>query len=149
MPATAPAPVRNAPHIGRTLRPADTILAEDGELRLAGAECADCGTRIFPAAPVCPSCNGERMKTLPLGAIGTLYAYSTVHVAPPMWQVPYVIGYVDLPEGVRVFGKVAGSDGVAAGLAPDLKVRVHVEADEGAADASPAALTYRYWFAPA
>ena len=81
-----------------------------------------------------------------------------MHVAPAVWQVPYVIGYVDLPEGVRVFGKIAGTDGVAAGLAPDITVRVHVEeaavsdsnpADSNPADANPAAPTYHYWFAPA
>ena len=158
MPATAPASVRNAPHVGRALRAADVTRAEDGELHLSGAECSDCGTRIFPGAPVCPSCNGERMKPLPLGSSGTLYACSTVHVAPAVWQVPYVIGYVDLPEGVRVFGKIAGTDGVAAGLAPDITVRVHVEeaavsdsnpADANPADANPAAPTYHYWFAPA
>ena len=148
MPAPAPAPVRNAPRIGRPLRAADVIHGAAGELHLSGAECTACGTRIFPAAPVCPSCNAEQLKPLPLGATGTLYAYSTVHVAPAVWQVPYVIGYVDLPEGVRVFGKVAGTDGVAAGLAPDLTVRVHVEED-AAADASAAAPTYCYWFAPA
>ena len=118
MPAPAPAPVRNAPHIGRPLRAADVTQGEDGGLRLSGAECTACGTRIFPAAPVCPSCNAEQLKPLPLGATGTLYAYSTVYVAPAVWQVP------------------------------DLTVRVHVEED-AAADASAAAPTYRYWFAPA
>jgi uncharacterized OB-fold protein len=135
-------------HVGRSLRAADVTHDADGALCLSGAECSTCGTRIFPAAPVCPSCNAEQMKPLPLAGSGTLYAYSTVHVAPAVWQVPYVIGYVDLPEGVRVFGKVAGTDGVAAGLAPDLTVRVHVE-ETAAAEASPAAPTYHYWFAPA
>jgi uncharacterized OB-fold protein len=148
MPIPAPAPVRNAPNIGRTLRAADVISGPDGSLHLCGAECPACGTRIFPAASVCPSCNADAMKPLPLGATGTLYAFSTVHVAPALWQVPYVIGYVDLPEGVRVFGKVAGTDGVDAGLAPDLPVRVCIE-EADAVDASPAAPTYHYWFAPA
>jgi uncharacterized OB-fold protein len=148
MPNPAPAPVRNAPNIGRPLRAADVTHGPDGSLHLCGAECTACGTRIFPAAPVCPSCNAEQLKPLALGATGTLYAYSTVHIAPAVWQVPYVIGYVDLPEGVRVFGKVAGTDGVDAGLAPDGTVRVCIEEDDGAG-ASPAAPTYHYWFAPA
>ncbi len=144
----SPAPVRNAPHVGRMLRAADVTHGPEGYLRLCGAECSACGTRIFPAAPVCPTCNAEQLKPLALGATGTLYACSTVHVAPAAWQVPYVIGYVDLPEGVRVFGKIVGTDGAVAGLVPDLAVRVHVE-ETAAADASPAAPTYHYWFAPA
>jgi uncharacterized OB-fold protein len=144
MSSLAPAPVRNAPHIGRALRAADVTFGPDGSARLCGAECEACSTRIFPAAPVCPICNAERLKPLVLGSSGKLYAYSTVHVAPATWETPYVIGYVDLPEGVRVFGKVDGADG----LQPDMTVQVRIEED-AAAGTSPATPAWRYWFAPA
>jgi len=45
---------------------------------------------------------------------GVLYAFSTVHVAPKKWTSPMRIGYVDLPDGVRVFTHLAG-DGFAIG----------------------------------
>ena len=32
------------------------------------------------------------------------------HVAPSGWKVPYIAGYVDLPEGVRVFAHVVGAE---------------------------------------
>lgn len=86
------------------------------------------------------------MRPLPLAETGTLYAFSTVHVAPAIWETPYVIGYVDLPEGVRVFGKVDGS----VPLKPDMTVRVHLEEDaDGAATDTGTGPRYRYWFAPA
>jgi len=144
MPNPAPAPARHPPIVGRALRASDVMTGLDGEMRLRGARCPACGTRIFPAAPVCPHCNAEALEALELGATGILYAYSTVHVAPAAWETPYVIGYVDLPEGVRVFGKVDGS----RALAPDMAVHVHVEADISA-EAVPAGTRYRYWFEPA
>lgn len=37
---------------------------------------------------------------------GLLYAFSKVHIAPPHYRSPYVIGYVDLDEGPRAFGQI-------------------------------------------
>lgn len=144
MPNPAAAPASNSPTLGRTLRAADVTTGPGGEMRLRGAHCAACGTRIFPTATVCPQCNAEGLRPLELGATGVLYAYSTVHVARAAWETPYVIGYVDLPEGVRVFGKVDGS----GALAPDMAVHVRVEEDVNA-DSRSAAPRYRYWFEPA
>jgi len=45
-----------------------------------------------------------------------------VHVASKGWSPPYIIGYVDLPEGVRLFGHVLIQD--PAGLKPDMPVAV-------------------------
>jgi len=142
MSSPAPAATRRPPTAGRTLRAADVTLAADGSPRLCGAECAACGTRIFPAAPVCPSCNSEEMKPLSLSGHGVLYAFSTVHVAPAAWETPYTIGYVDLPEGVRVFGKVEG----ASALVPDAEVGVSIEPiDDPKGGSAPA---FQYWFTP-
>ena len=38
---------------------------------------------------------------------GSLYAWSVVHVAPKGWNVPYIAGYVDLPESVP-FAHIVG-----------------------------------------
>ena len=40
---------------------------------------------------------------------GVLYSWSVVYVAPKPWPTPYVIGYVDLPNGVRVFSHIGGN----------------------------------------
>ena len=81
-------------------------MGEDGRPTLIGSECADCATRVFPPTVLCPECMGEEMSPVALGRSGRLYSYCTVHVAPRGWSVPYIAGYVDLPEGVRVFTHV-------------------------------------------
>jgi uncharacterized OB-fold protein len=45
----------------------------------------------------------EMIETQPMPRTGTLYAFSTVHVAAKKWRKPMRIGYVDLPNGARVF----------------------------------------------
>ena len=82
----------------------------DGRPTLIGSECADCAARLFPPVALCPECLGESLEPLALARSGRLYSYSTVHVAPRGWAVPYVAGYVDLPEGVRVFAHVVDAD---------------------------------------
>lgn len=92
----------------------------DGAPHLYGTECADCGTKFFPPAPVCPECMSESVGEIELGPDGTLYSWSVVHVAPKNWKVPYVAGYVDLPGNVRVFAHIVGAD--PASLTMDMPV---------------------------
>ncbi len=48
------------------------------------------------------------LDALPLSRRGTLYTYTVIRQAPPRYPVPYAVGYVDLPEGVRVFAQMEG-----------------------------------------
>jgi uncharacterized OB-fold protein len=82
----------------------------DGAVHLVGSECRDCRTRVFPPTAVCPGCMSENMAPLNLSRRGTLYSWSVVHAAPRGWKLPFVAGYVDLPEGVRVFAHIVGGD---------------------------------------
>jgi uncharacterized OB-fold protein len=43
------------------------------------------------------------MERVPIGREGVLYTYTVVHQAPAGFTSPFAVGYVDLPEGVRVF----------------------------------------------
>jgi uncharacterized OB-fold protein len=133
----APRPAALAAHEGRLLAAAEIAVAEDGSTRLRGVRCADCGLKVFPVTDVCPACLSSRLEALPLSSEGRLYCYTTVHVAPPGWQTPYVVGYVDMPEGVRLFGKVRAPD--PGKLRVDMPVAVVVDAADGG---------YRYCFEP-
>lgn len=89
----------------------DAVEAEGGgAAHLVGSECRDCGARVFPPTDVCPQCMSENVARLKLSRRGTLYSWSVVHAAPRGWKLPYVAGYVDLPEGVRVFAHIVGGD---------------------------------------
>ena len=78
-------------------------LTDEAEPRLLASECIDCSLRVFPPASVCPECNGEEMAPLPLGNNGSLYSYTVIHQGPKWIKPPYMVGYIDMPEGVRIF----------------------------------------------
>ena len=85
-------------------------IGADGSVCLVGTRCNDCGTSIFPLVPVCPECMSENIADTDLATEGTLYSWSVVHVAPKGWNVPYIAGYVDLADNVRVFAHIADAD---------------------------------------
>jgi uncharacterized protein len=82
----------------------DVVTTSDGP-RLRAGHCPGCAITAFPRPGQCPSCWGP-LEGTPLSGVGLLYSYSVVHVA----AAPYAIGYVDVPEGARVFAHLAGTD---------------------------------------
>jgi len=91
-----------------TCLPGDALAFRGKEPVLVGARCRACGERMFPRPPVCPHCMSEDVAAEDMPRAGTLYAYSTVHVGPRQWHKPFTLGYVDLDNGVRVFGHLRG-----------------------------------------
>ena len=92
----------------------------DGSVRLVGGRCGNCGTLFFPATHVCPECMSEAVAAADLASDGTLYSWSVVHVAPKGSNTPYIPGYVDLSDGVRVFAHITDTD--ASALKMDMAV---------------------------
>jgi uncharacterized OB-fold protein len=94
----------------------------DGTVRLHGSKCAHCGVVAFPPHPLCSACGAEDgQDTVQLSPVGTLYTFSEIHIAPKGFATPYAVGYVDLPEGVRLFGQI---ETAAAGLEVGQQVAV-------------------------
>ncbi|NUO99639.1 MAG: DNA-binding protein [Nonomuraea sp.] len=111
---TAPGAAREAggQRVPYPLRPAvnrDTAFfwegLRDGELRVQS--CADCGELRHPPGPLCPNCRSANRSHVVASGQGTLYSYVVHHHPPvPGREVPFVVGVVELPEGVRVVGNV-------------------------------------------
>jgi uncharacterized protein len=102
-------------------------VARDGEeVRLRGSRCEECGAAHFPARLLCFECTSDRLEPHLLGPYGTLYGWTTVHVSSSR-PVPYAVGYVDLPEGVRVLADLGGD---LAALRHDGPVRLVADGDD-------------------
>jgi uncharacterized OB-fold protein len=86
--------------------------------RLLGSRCGGCGTVYFPKASICrsPECKGGVLDDAQFGPRGTLWSYTVQHYPPPPPVkydepfVPYALGLVDLPEGLRVLSRVFTAD---------------------------------------
>ena len=70
---------------------------------LVANKCKSCGQIFFPKAIFCLSCLNDDMEEIKLSRKGKLYSHATGHMASMHFEPPYAIGYVDMPEGVRVF----------------------------------------------
>jgi hypothetical protein len=46
-------------------------------------------------------------ETIELSPRGKVYSYTVIHPNPKTGAQPFAIGYVDFPENVRVFGRIA------------------------------------------
>ncbi|MGV8073491.1 MAG: Zn-ribbon domain-containing OB-fold protein [Syntrophobacteraceae bacterium] len=75
---------------------------------LKGYKCKKCGNVDFPKLDLCQYCWGTEYEMVPLSRRGKLYSFSDIYVATPDLPIPFTIGYVDLPEHIRVFAQLEG-----------------------------------------
>lgn len=47
-------------------------------------------------------------ETVRIGTSGRVYSYTVMHPNPKTGAAPYALGYVDLDDEVRLFGRIAG-----------------------------------------
>ncbi len=95
---------------GASFRPGELEVRPDGSGNLLGSRCRDCGANFFPVREACSGCLSKDLETVRFSTMGTLYTYTVVRQSIPTFEVPYVLGYVDFPEGVRIMGQIAGCD---------------------------------------
>ena len=83
----------------------DTLARVDGEACLVGSRCAHCGDVRFPRAVACPACHApvEALKPVILPRTGHVVTATRVERAIAPFKPPYLLAYVQLPDGPRVF----------------------------------------------
>ncbi|HWF16943.1 MAG TPA: OB-fold domain-containing protein [Acidimicrobiales bacterium] len=101
---------------------------------LLGSRCAACGSFLFPRADTCPYCATEDPDPVELSRRGTLWSWTAVTAPPPGFEgeIPFGIGVVELPEGVRVITRLTESDPAALDSGQSMEFRVvplHADAD--------------------
>jgi uncharacterized OB-fold protein len=92
--------------------------------RLVANKCETCGQVFFPKADFCFSCFGEKMKETLLSSRGKLYSYSIGHMPSMHFAPPHAVGYVDLPEGVRIFAPFKMIDGKPFEIGMEMEVLI-------------------------
>lgn len=83
------------------------------EHKLLVQRCAGCGQHVFYPRVYCPHCHGDELTWIQASGRGTVYSLTVVRrAAGPAFadDVPYVIGLIDLEEGVRLLSRIQVSD---------------------------------------
>ena len=97
----------------------DVIGGTPEEPRLIGSVCARCGTVTFPRQRSCPRCTSEDVQAHELATRGALWSWTIQCFAPkaPPYLPggvdefePYGVGYIELPDEVRVEARLTESD---------------------------------------
>lgn len=100
--------------------------------RLVIQSCAVCGYLRWPPGPICPECQSEDASWQEVAPEGRLISFAVYHRAfDPEFaeQTPYVVGYVELSSGPRLYGIVEADPAL---LSPDDEVRaVFATTDSG------------------
>lgn len=85
------------------------ILREtDGGLELVGSRCPRCEKHFYPPRRLCSNDLAE-CSQVALSSRGTVYEATHIRIAPVGFEAPFWLGYVDLPENVRVFAQIEWS----------------------------------------
>ena len=92
---------------------------------LVGSRCERCAAIVYPRASVCFQCRSSTLDDLDLTSEGILQSFTRVRVSSSR-EVPYAIGYVDLPEGVRILAPLRDTDDLAC----DAPVRLSFDSSE-------------------
>ena len=98
---------------------------------LLGSRCDQCGVVAFPAAQSCMACGSQSVTLEELPRQGSLWTWTVQRFMPKSPYAsgetmetfrPYGVGYVELPGGVRVEGRLTESDPdkLAIGMAMDV-----------------------------
>ena len=93
---------------------------------LLGTRCGACGKVHFPRADACTYCASPDPQPVELSRQGTLWAWTAVTAPPPGYQgeVPFGVGVVELPEGVRVITRLTESDPSALAEGQPMELRI-------------------------
>lgn len=112
-------------------------------LGLRGGRCAGCGACSYPFTPYCPCGNDAEVVAIELSHVGQLVAWTSVHSPAPGFAAPYLVGYVDLPEGVRLFAPLHAEDGAQLRAGAAMQLEIERLGEEPSGDAA-----YAYSFRP-
>lgn len=91
---------------------------------LMGVWCNECNHVLPPLTDTCYYCCSTDLKKMKLSCHGKLYSYTTVYQPHKHLEVPYSVGYVDLPEGIRMMAPLKTREGKPFHVGMPMKLSV-------------------------
>ena len=97
---------------------------------LLGGKCSKCGRVFFPKKEICPVCFDQaKIEEIALSVRGNLSTFTVVRRSLGFKKPPYALGYVDLPENLRIFAPITDCD--PDRIAIGMEMEVVFEEEEG------------------
>jgi len=76
--------------------------------KLMAGKCQKCGKIHLPPRPLCDNCFSRDFEWISVSGKGKLLTYTVIHIAPAQFQAltPYVVGIIQLENGIKIPGMV-------------------------------------------
>jgi uncharacterized OB-fold protein len=116
------------------------FVEEANQAYLMGNRCEDCGQVFFPSRPFCSHCSSRKMEAIKLGNRGKLYSFTTSHMPSTHFVPPYIVGWIDLMEGIRIFSPLKKTEGQELQIGMEMELVI----DELWQDGNKRVVGYRY-----
>ena len=115
-----------------------TPLVPQEKVTLLGSKCGKCGEISLGKRVQCSNCGASRLEEMPLSKKGKLWTYTVIRHRPPGDYkgpdpfVPFGLGLVELPEGIRVLSPLyCALDKLKIGMDLELQVFPYFRDQEG------------------
>ena len=114
-------------------------LTQLDHVSLAGCKCTSCGETSLGTKSICPNCGRDTVQEIALSRRGVLWSYTVVRHRPPGNYkgpdpfVPFGLGLVELPEGLRVLAPIL-CDITRLKIGLELDFKPYVRHDEDGRD---------------
>lgn len=99
----------------------------DGKVGLAGVKCKTCNKAFFPPKQVCPECFYGELELHRLSMRGTLHTFSRSDMGVAGLETPYVFGFIDLPEKIKLFGLITDCDPYDRNLKIGMEMEIYID----------------------
>ena len=80
---------------------------KNNTLSLLGTRCNSCKQLFFPQRKTCINCFSEECEEVILSRKGKLYSYTISYMPVYHFTPPHAMGYIELPEGIRIFAPIS------------------------------------------
>jgi hypothetical protein len=111
-------------------------LSEDGTRGVfIGKRCRNCHEYLMGNPVFCLNCSSQEFDSVEFSTEGILRTYTVIYVPPPGWKgdVPYILGSVELPEGLEVTTEIIDcpKEALKVGMKMKLVMKVGGQDAEG------------------
>lgn len=91
---------------------------------LVGRKCTSCGKIQFPNSGFCTDCLCEENEEVLIGRKGTLFSHTITNGRVAKLIPPFAVGYIEIPEGLRVFAPLKMEEGKEFSIGMDMELEI-------------------------
>jgi benzoylsuccinyl-CoA thiolase BbsA subunit len=109
----------------------ENLLTERIDGDLIGYKCRSCNNMLPPLTITCQYCFSDDLGKIPLSRRGKLFTFTTNHMNSAHFQAPFYTGYIEFPEGFRIFSVLEKADEKPFVIGMEMEMVVKKLWDEG------------------